>query len=67
MSVERIYRCDDCEGHAQTAMPPPHLPVSFIEVRRAEPDGEHRWHFCSWDCCMKFAAQQPLPEEVSGD
>lgn len=75
MAVERTIYCDgpDCGGedrprvHVTTAMPPPYLPSSFLEVRgdRAglNPNGEPA-HFCSWDCLMKFAAAQPMDEII---
>ena len=80
MSIERTYYCDgpDCGGegglhggamprHAPTAVPPPHLPASFLEVRgdRIGLDPiESTAHFCSWDCLMKFAAKQPMDETI---
>jgi hypothetical protein len=74
MSIERIYYCEgpDCgdeqEGgvsrHARTATPPPHLPVSFIETRERLNGEDYAHHFCSWDCLMKFAARQPIPEVI---
>lgn len=68
MSVDRIYYCEgpDCEAHAQTATPPPYLPISFIETRRRDPEGEEVHHFCGWDCLLKYAAAQPLPERIDG-
>lgn len=66
MAVERAYYCDgpDCgdgqPGHARTALPWPHLPSGIIEVR--DEDGAR--HFCGWDCLMKYAAAQPIPERI---
>jgi hypothetical protein len=79
MSIERIYYCegpgchdhdpDDKDAppplHARTAAEPPHLPSGFIEARQRENGVDFTHHFCSWDCCMKFAAQRPVPEELS--
>lgn len=65
MSIGYAYHCDgpDCETHiAPIATPPPYLPSPFMEVRYVEPDGQHAHHFCGWDCLMKYAAKQPLPE-----
>jgi hypothetical protein len=76
MAVERTYYCEapECHGgsldgetppcHATSASPPPHLPGGFIETRERCDDGDHLHHFCSWDCCMKFAAAQPVPEII---
>lgn len=73
MSVERIYYCEgpDCGGegglkgghsstHIRTAIPPPHLPAGFLEVRG---DGGPS-HFCTWGCLMKFAATIPPSETI---
>lgn len=81
MAVDRVYYCEspDCHGgsldgdkppaNARTGSPPPYLPSGFIETREVGPSGETLHHFCSWDCCMKFAAAQPIPEiiELGGD
>ena len=77
MAIERTYYCEgpDCGGegglsgghtscHVRTATPPPYLPPSFIEVREGNHDGTDEHHFCSWDCLMKFAAAQPIPEVI---
>lgn len=70
MAIERTYYCDaaDCgEGqpvHARTATPPPYLPVGIIEVRESSPGDEATLHFCGWDCLMKYAAAQPIPEVI---
>jgi hypothetical protein len=78
MSIERTYYCDgpDCpaplEGdtprHVRTAAPPPHLPCGLLEVRESD---VHRvdviHHFCTWDCLMKYAAQKPPTEFISGE
>lgn len=69
MGVDRTYFCDgpDCgDGSpcgATTATPPPYLPGGFIEAR--SDDGQH--FFCGWDCLMKFAANQPIPERIELD
>lgn len=76
MSIERTYFCEasDCHGgsldgekppvHVSTATPPPHLPDGFIETREVCAGKEYLHHFCSWDCCMKFAAAQPVAEVI---
>jgi hypothetical protein len=71
MSIERTYYCEgpDCGGgetpvHCTTASPPPHLPSSFIETREVESGKEFNHYFCGWDCCMKFAAAQPISEVI---
>lgn len=67
MSIERTYYCEspDCEVHTATATAPPYVPMGFIETRQTDSTGEEVHHFCSWDCCMKFAAAQPMPEVIS--
>jgi hypothetical protein len=76
MSIERTYYCEspDCHGGSidgdkppasvSTASPPPYLPHGLVETREVDDGGEVLHHFCSWDCCMKFAAAQPVPEIV---
>lgn len=75
MSIERTYYCEGpaCGSelggienpcHVITATPPPHLPGDFIETRQVENGAEFTHHFCGWDCLMKFAAAQPLPEII---
>lgn len=76
MSIERTYFCEapECHGgsfdgekppvHVSTASEPPYLPGSFIETRQQDNAGEEIHHFCSWDCCMKFAAIQPVEEVI---
>lgn len=77
MSIERTYYCEapDCHGgsldssekppyHVQTGSPPPYLPAAWIETRQMEHGEPELHHFCSWDCCMKYAALQPVPEVV---
>ena len=78
MAVQRTYYCEgpDCggegglrgghsSGSCSTATPPPYLPGGFIGVRQwSEGDPEEEHHFCSWDCLMKFAAAQPMPERI---
>jgi hypothetical protein len=75
MSIERTYYCEgpDCgaepggieaPAHVATASPPPYLPRGVIETREVDDGGEVMHHFCSWDCCMKYAAKQPVAEVV---
>jgi hypothetical protein len=65
MSVERILYCEapDCERHVRSASPPPYIPGGFLEVRQSANNADSVWHFCGWDCAMRFAATQE-PEEV---
>lgn len=70
MSIERIIRCDgpDCEVHQHTLKADPYVPVGWIratEGSEEQPNGP--WHFCTWNCGMKFAAQVPPPEETTWD
>lgn len=73
MSIERTYYCegpgcgDEEHGpcHGPTATPPPYLPGGFIETRQREDGKDALHHFCSWDCLMKYAAKQPIPEVIS--
>jgi hypothetical protein len=76
MSIQRTYYCDGpdpekpegrCMSSASTASDPPYLPHGIIEVRERCDDGDHVDHFCGWDCLMKFAADQPIPEVISMD
>lgn len=83
MSIERTYYCEGptCdvprEGpvqeqdrkatNARTATDPPHLPVGFIETRERLNGEDYLHHFCSWDCCMQYAAKQPVPEIIPWD
>lgn len=79
MAIDRTYFCEnpscadgkpgesDQPASATTATPPPYLPRQIIETRQVDDDGETLHHFCSWDCLMKFAAAQPVPEIVPLD
>lgn len=76
--IQRTYLCEgpECNGHnpddADSPMPchavtdhgPPHLPLAFIETRERTDGKTYLHHFCSWDCLMKFAAKQPVPERI---
>jgi hypothetical protein len=70
MSIDRVYYCEgpDCNGgdptHVRTATPLPYLPLGFIETRECLNGGDYLHHFCSWDCLMKYAAAQPVPNTV---
>ncbi|MEX2447713.1 MAG: hypothetical protein WD404_03095 [Solirubrobacterales bacterium] len=59
MSIERVFYCDgpDCERHARTTGT---LPTGFLAVSE---DADHAFHFCGWDCVLRFAAEKP-PEEI---
>lgn len=77
MSVERTYYCEgpscgDVESdgpsrNVTTAQEPPYLPVGLIETRERLDGEDHLHHFCSWDCLMKYAAKQPVPERIDFD
>lgn len=70
MSTGYAYHCDGpgCEVHtAPIATAPPYLPVSFLELRWVDSAGEGKLHFCGWDCAMKYAAAQPVPERIDMD
>lgn len=58
MSIERTFYCDekDCNTHA--IMLAQHS--CFLTVTG---DGGS-WHFCCWDCLMKYAAQFEPPEII---
>jgi hypothetical protein len=60
MSTERVVHCDgpDCERHARTAAKG-RQPMGFLCVTGDGPPH----HFCSWDCCLRYAAGRE-PEEV---
>lgn len=30
--------------------------MSFIEINEINPDGQSTFHFCKWDCVLKFSA-----------
>jgi hypothetical protein len=76
MAIERTYYCEspDCHGGSldgdkppasvSTASAPPYLPHDWIETREVDSQGTELHHFCSWDCSMKFAAGQPVPEVI---
>jgi hypothetical protein len=69
VSIGYAYSCDapDCERHTgPVAAAPPYVPYGFIEARQILSAEELRVHFCSWDCLMKYAADQPIPEEIDG-
>jgi len=69
MGIERTIYCDgpDCgdgDGatNVRTASPAPYLPHGILEVRSRSDQGDHHFYFCGWDCLMKYAAAQELPE-----
>lgn len=61
MSIERIFYCDwrECEAHTRTVGTIPGM--SFLTITE---DADRTLHFCSWDCVLKHAAEQPAPEAV---
>jgi hypothetical protein len=63
MTVERRFYCDgpDCERFVRTLKPKPPEGSGFITAGEAI-DGAEIKHFCTWDCCMKWSAQQPVAE-----
>lgn len=66
MSLARALYCEgpECERHtAPNPTPPPYIPGGFLEVRQSQPNDDRVWHFCGWDCVLRFAATQE-PEEV---
>lgn len=65
MAVERIIYCEapDCERHVRSATPPPYVPGGFLEIRKFGLPACGVWHFCGWDCVMRYAATKE-PEEV---
>ena len=68
MALERTLYCDgpDCERNVTTASPPPYIPGGFYMVRTEAPGMRPaRYHFCGWDCILRYAGQQE-PEQISG-
>lgn len=73
MSIQRTFSCDgpDCgEGAPVKVETGAEQPPTFLTVWE-NPGHPHEprteLHFCSWDCCMKFAAKIPPPEVISWD
>jgi len=62
MSIERIFYCDwrECDTHVQTASARPQ--ASFMTITESAGPA---LHFCSWDCILKHAAEQPLAEVIA--
>jgi hypothetical protein len=72
MAIERIYYCDAppsadqpslddgdrCPTHARTAGSG--LPMGFLKVTAFG----RPLHFCSWDCVLRYAAEQPPVERI---
>ncbi len=58
MSVERIFHCDgpDCTRHVRTSSLGPPMFLTILD------DGKE-FHFCGWDCILRFAATKE-PEEI---
>jgi len=69
VSIERAYHCDgpDCEVHTRTATPPPYLPPGFLRVEEGAPDGREEYHFCTWDCAIRYGATRPPTETIAWD
>jgi hypothetical protein len=59
MSVERVFHCDwrECRTNVQTAGT---RPPKFLTVTA----DAGAFHFCSWDCVLKHAAEIPPVELV---
>jgi hypothetical protein len=72
MAISRIYYCDApvsadrpnphgenrCPTHARTAGSG--LPMGFLKVTGFGGP----LHFCSWDCVLRYAAEQPPVERI---
>ena len=61
MSIERVFYCDwrECEAHTRTAST---RATTFLTVT----EGAGRpLHFCSWDCILKHAAEEPPVEVIA--
>ena len=70
MALERTYHCDgpDCERHASTAAPPPHMPFHFLVILAEHANGRDELHFCGWDCVLRYAgAKEPETIIYPGD
>jgi hypothetical protein len=59
-----MYYCEgpDCATHARTTKDG--APYDFLTVKQGRGGKEH--HFHTWDCLLRYAAQFPPPEIVSG-
>jgi len=68
MSIERAYYCDgpDCERHARTAAPPPHMPGHMLVVLEQHDNGRDELHFCGWDCVLRYAAAKEPEQVIAG-
>lgn len=68
MGIDRTFYCEgpDCgdgkPANVTTATPAPYLPEGVIETRQRSDSGDVVHYFCGWDCLMKFASTQPVPE-----
>ena len=62
VGVERIYHCDapECEGHVRTSSQKP--AGGLITTTVKDPGGQATFHFCNWDCVLRFAATQEPAE-----
>jgi len=62
VSIERVFACDapGCKGHIRTAAA---RPFGLILVTDTSGLAARRTlHFCSWDCVLRFASEQPPVE-----
>ena len=81
MAVERTFYCDGpadparprddgeegCGGHATTAAADPnYLPHGMLRVVETLPGEQHEFHFCDWDCLLRFAAGVHPTEIIKG-
>jgi hypothetical protein len=59
MTADTTIRCDgpECSASWPDESTCPGLLTVVVT-------GDGVRHFCSWDCCMKFAAQFPPPERI---
>lgn len=62
MSVDRTFRCDgpECESFVMTTKDD--APDFITAVERF--DAPSTFHFCTWDCVLRFAAQVEPSETI---
>jgi hypothetical protein len=63
MSIKRIFTCDaeDCENKVQTQAEHPPTFVTVFDEPGYPHEPRHEFHFCTWDCLMKYAAKFEPP------